>query len=323
MALGSRKVIYAALAGNGLIALTKFGAAVMTGSSAMLSEAIHSVVDTGNQVLLLHGLRRAARPADEQHPFGYGMELYFWTFVVAILIFAVGAGLSMYEGILRVLDPHPIASPYVNYIVLGIAVVFEAVAWAIAFREFRKSKGALTYLSAVRESKDPTVFTVLFEDSAALLGLVVAFFGIFLAQQLGVPELDGVASIVIGVILAMTAVLLAYESKGLLIGEAARPALVAGVRRIVLRQFGVLRVNELLTMHLGPNDVLVNLSLDFADDLSSSDVEASISEFERRMKTDYPEISRVFIEAQSGRGHARDGRRGMRTRTTNSRGSHE
>ena len=306
MAHSSRKVIYAALAGNALIAATKFGAAALTGSSAMLSEAIHSIVDTGDQLLMLHGLRRAARPADQRHPFGYGMEVYFWTFVVAILIFAVGAGLSLYEGIVSILDPDPITSPYVNYAVLGIAVIFEAGAWLVAFGEFRKSKGPLSYLAAVRDSKDPIVFTVLFEDSAALLGLVVAFLGIFLARQLDMPELDGVASILIGVILASTAALLAHESKGLLIGESASPALVAGISRIVGGETGVVRVNELLTMHLGPLDVLVNLSLDFADGMSSSEVEASISEIERQVKTTHPEVSRVFIEAQSWRAHARD-----------------
>ena len=230
---GSKKVIYAALVGNGLIAVTKFAAATITGSSAMLSEAIHSVVDTGNQGLLLHGLRRAKRPADTAHPFGYGMELYFWTFVVAILIFAVGAGISIYEGVSKLLSPHPIKNPYVNYIVLGVAMVFEAGAWWIAFKEFRRGKGSLGYLAAVRESKDPTVFTVLFEDSAAMLGLIAAFIGIALADVWQMPALDGVASIVIGLILGATAVLLAYESKGLLIGEGTSPAVVAGIEKVV------------------------------------------------------------------------------------------
>jgi cation diffusion facilitator family transporter len=305
-AQGSKKVIYAALAGNSLIAVTKFGASAITGSSAMLSEAVHSVVDTGNQVLLLYGLKRADRPADGTHPFGYGMELYFWTFVVAILIFAVGAGISIYEGIAKLIQPHPLRSPYVNYIVLAIAMVFEAAAWWVAFKEFRRSKGRLGYLAAVRLSKDPTVFTVLFEDSAAMLGLVAAFVGILLSDRLGMPALDGAASIVIGLILGGTAVLLAYESKGLLIGEGARPAVIAGIQRIVSEKTGIERVNELLTMHLGPQDVLLTLSLDFDDRMSAGQVERAISAMESEIKAAYPEVTRVFIEAQSWRAHERN-----------------
>ncbi len=300
---GSKKVIYAALVGNGLIAITKFVAATVTGSSAMLSEGIHSVVDTGNQVLLLYGIKKAGRPADDTHPFGYGMELYFWTFVVAILIFAVGAGISIYEGISKLLAPHPLRNPYINYIVLSLAMVFEAAAWWIAFKEFRKSKGRLGYLAAVRASKDPTVFTVLFEDSAAMLGLIAAFIGIALGEVLGLPILDGVASIVIGVILGLTAIFLAYESKGLLIGEGASAPVVSGVRDIVSRKQGIKQVNELLTMHLGPQDVLLTISVDFEDQISSQAVELAISEMEAEIKSAFPEITRVFIEVQSWRGH--------------------
>ncbi len=208
---GSKKVIYAALVGNSLIAVTKFGAAFVTGSSAMLSEAVHSMVDTGNQGLLLYGLRRAQRPTDEAHPYGYGTELYFWTFVVAILIFGLGAGVSVYEGVQKVLHPHPVTNPAVSYIVLAVAMVFEAVAWTIAFREFRKHKGDGSYFDAVRRSKDPTVFTVLFEDSAAMAGLVFAFAGILAGQLLDMPALDGIAAICIGAILTIVAALLAYQ----------------------------------------------------------------------------------------------------------------
>ena len=305
MAAGSKKVVYAALTGNGLIAITKFVAASMTGSSAMLSEAIHSVVDTGNQGLLLYGMKRAARPADYEHPFGYGKELYFWAFVVAIIIFAVGAGVSIYEGISKVAHPHPITSPIVNYLVLGAAMVFEAGACWVAFKEFHKSKGDRGYFEAVRRSKDPALFTVLFEDSAAMLGLIVAMVGIALGQALGIPEMDGIASIVIGIILAATAGLLAWECKGLLIGEAAHPEVRDGIKALLSAQPGVVKVNETLTMHLGPQDVLLNLSLDFADNMSSAEVETVISDLERRIKAQHPEIKRVFIEAQSWRGHQR------------------
>ncbi len=304
----SNKAIYAALVGNLLIAMTKFAAAAYTGSSAMLSEAIHSLVDTGNQGLLLHGIRRSKRPADQRHPFGYGMELYFWSFIVAILIFAVGAGVSLYEGIIKLQHPHPVTSPYVNYGVLALAMVFEGFAWWVAFGEFRRSKGPLGYFAAVRESKDPAIFTVLFEDSAAMLGLVVAFVALALGQATGIDEFDAIGSILIGVILALTAVLLAYESKALLIGESASPQIIEGLENLAAKQWGVARVNELLTMHLAPRQVLVNLSLDFENHLSSAEVEAVVTRLETRMREDFPEVTRVFIEAQSRAAHARRAR---------------
>ena len=300
---GSKKVIYAALIGNALIAVCKFVAAWFTGSSAMLSEAIHSVVDTGNQGLLLYGLAKSRRPADERHPFGYGSELYFWAFVVAILIFAVGAGISIYEGIDKLRHPHPISSLWINFLVLGLAMVFEAGAWWIAFKEFRRIKGKRGYFEAVQRSKDPSVFTVLFEDTAAMLGLIVATVGLALGEILGIPEFDGIASIVIGLILAGAAMLLAYETKGLLIGEAAGQGTVEEVRRIVSEQEGIKAVNELLTLHLGANDILLTVSVDFADDMSANDVEAAISIMETRIKAARPHITRVFIEAQSIAGH--------------------
>ena len=278
MATGSKKVIYAALVGNLLIAISKGAAAANTGSSAMFSEAIHSLVDTGNQGLLLMGIARSKRPADTTHPFGYGMELYFWTFVVAILIFAVGSGISIYEGVDKLLYPHPVTNIYINYIVLGLAMIFEGVAWTIAYKEFRRQNPTLPLIKAVMSSKDPTVFTVLFEDTAAMLGLIVAIIGLALGQALDYPEMDGIASILIGCILAVTAVLLAVESKGLLIGEGARSADVKAIHKIIDDHKEVLRINELLTMHFGPADILVNVSVDFIDGISAEQVEATITE---------------------------------------------
>jgi len=304
---GSIWVVLAALVGNSLIATTKFIAAGITGSSAMLSEAIHSVVDTGNQALMLWGMKRAGRPADEQHPFGYGMELYFWTFVVAILVFAIGAGVSLYEGFHKLSDPREIQRPFVNYIVLAFAMVFEGAAWCVAFREFRRRKGAKQgYFEAVQLSKDPTVFTVLFEDSAAMLGLLAALIGLLLVQLTGDPVFDALASIVIGVILACTAAVLAYESKGLLIGEAASREVRLGIYRILGQERNILSINEVLTMHLGPEDVLLTASLDFSDVMSSADVEERVSALEVKIKAKYPEIARIFIEVQSKAGHLRN-----------------
>ncbi|MCU7808689.1 MAG: cation diffusion facilitator family transporter, partial [Candidatus Thiodiazotropha sp. (ex Semelilucina semeliformis)] len=229
MATGSKKVIFAALIGNALISITKFIAAFLTGSSAMLSEGIHSIVDTGNQGLLLYGIARAKRPADENFPFGHGKEIYFWSFIVAILIFALGGGISIYEGIKHISHPEPIENPLINYIVLGLAMVFEGAAWLFAFREFSRAKGKWGYVEAIQRAKDPSIFVVLFEDSAAMLGLMVAFAGVALTQLTGNLLFDGLASVIIGLILVGTAIWLAYETKGLLIGESANRSVVEGV----------------------------------------------------------------------------------------------
>jgi cation diffusion facilitator family transporter len=300
---GSKKVIYAALVGNSLIAVTKFAAAAYTGSSAMLSEGIHSLVDTGNQGLLLYGLKRSKQPADKRHPFGYGAELYFWSFVVAILIFAVGSGVSIYEGIQKVLHPHPVSSPYIAYIVLGCAMVFEAVAWWIAYKEFNQARGKKSVFAAVRDSKDPTVFTVLFEDSAAMLGLVVAFLGLLGVQYLGLAWLDGAASILIGVILAGTAALLAYETKGLLIGEGASPEVLAKIESIIGATPAISNLNEIRTLHRGPQDILLALSVDFIDEITAGTVEETIYSLERTIKMEMPAVTRLFIEVQAKEHH--------------------
>ncbi len=281
-------------------------ASAVTGSSAMLSEAVHSIVDTGNQGLLLWGMKRSSRPADERHPFGYGMELYFWTFVVAILIFAIGAGVSLYEGFTKISRPREIQHIYINYIVLGVAMIFEGLAWTVAFREFRKYKGKMGYFKAMQASKDPTVFTVLFEDSAAMLGLIAAFIGLLLTQWFDHALFDALASIVIGIILSCTAMLLAYESKGLLIGEAASQEVVSGIRLILSKETDILSINEILTMHMGPEDVLLNISLDFHDNISAGDVERTITQLENSIKAKYPQIARIFIEAQNRLAHLRN-----------------
>jgi cation diffusion facilitator family transporter len=302
----SKKVIYAALVGNSLIAVTKFAAATATGSAAMFSEAVHSLVDTGNQLLLLFGLHRAKRPADAAHPFGYGKEIYFWAFVVAILIFGLGAGISFYEGFAKLANPHPVTDAYINYIVLSVAILFESVSWWFAFREFRAAKGNRGYLQAVRDSKDPTIFTVLFEDSAAMLGLIIAFAGVAANEYTGNGVYDAMASIGIGVVLTATAAFLAFECKGLLIGEAADPVVVAGIEAIAAEQAGIKRMNEIRTMHFGPDDVLVALSLDFVDAIGAGEVESIVSAMEQRIKRTFPKVSRVYIEAQSWSSHQRD-----------------
>lgn len=296
---GSRTVIFAAIAGNLGIAVTKFVAAGVTGSSAMLSEGVHSLVDTGNGLLLLWGIRQAAKPPDDRHPFGRGKELYFWTLIVAVLIFALGGGVSIYEGLKHVRRPEPQTNPTVNYVVLAVAFAFEGAAWLVAFRAFQKLKGRRSYLQAVRESKDPTTFTVLFEDSAAMLGLAVAFAGIAFGHGLGVPELDGLASVVIGLILCAVAVFLAYESKGLLIGEGVDADTRASITQFAEADPDVDRLVRALSMHFGPSDVLLTLEIAFRPGLSAAQAAAAIDRLDRAIRTAHPEVRHLFVEAQA------------------------
>jgi cation diffusion facilitator family transporter len=297
----SKKVIVAALIGNTCIAVTKFVAAMFTGSSAMVSEGIHSVVDTGDQLLMLYGLRRAQLPPSRQFPFGHAREIYFWSFVVAILIFAGGAGMSIYEGITHLSSPTPLEDPRINYLVLGAAALFEGTTWAYGMRKFFKTKGERGVMEAIHRGKDPDMFVVIFEDSAALLGLAVAFLGVFLSHLTSSHLYDGLASLLIGLILAATASWLAYETKGLLIGESAAPRVVEGIRRLANTYPEVQEVNEVLTMHMGPNFVLANLSVDFRDEVPAGRVEYVIERLTRRIKRHYPMVGRVFIEAATAR----------------------
>jgi len=300
MAAGSSKtVIFAAIAGNLAISVTKFVAAGITGSSAMLSEGVHSLVDTGNGLLLLWGIRQAARPPDDRHPFGRGKELYFWTLIVAVLVFALGGGVSLYEGIGHVRHPQPVADPTINYVVLGLAFAFEGAAWYLAWRAFNAIRGDRGYIQAVRESKDPTTFTVLFEDTAALVGLAVAGAGIFLGHALGVPELDGAAAVVIGVLLCGVAVFLAYESKGLLIGEGIDAATRASVTKFVQADPDVDKLVRALSMHFGPSDVLLTLEIAFRPGLSAAQAAAAVDRMDKTIRAAHPEVRHLFVEAQA------------------------
>jgi len=299
MASGSKKAIYAAIGGNLAIAVTKFIAATFTGSSAMLSEGFHSLVDTGNGGLLLLGTHRSKKPPDEVHPFGHGKELYFWTLIVAVLIFGVGGGISAYEGITHILHPSPLEDPTWNYLVLGLAVFFEGISFTVAFREFQKAKGDQGIWQAIRTSKDPTTFTVVFEDSAAMLGLMFAFLGVFLGHRLKNPYLDGAASIAIGITLATVAVLLIYESKGLLIGEGADPQTLNSIRALVEADASVEQVLRALTMYFGPHTVLLALEIEFHKGLSAADLESAVDRLEKAIRNQYSDIKHVFIEAES------------------------
>jgi cation diffusion facilitator family transporter len=294
----SKVAIVAAIAGNLAIAATKLIAAFFSGSSAMLSEGIHSLVDTGNGLLLLVGLRKSRKPADAKHPFGHGKELYFWPFVVATLIFALGGGMSVYEGVTHLIHATH-ADPGWNYVVLGIAFVFESISSVFAFKAFRNELKGQGVFRAIRASKDPTSFTVLFEDSAALLGLVVAFLGIFLGQVFHNPYFDGAASIAIGVILASVAVFLAYETKGLLIGEGVGPETLDSVRSIAAADPAVKEVRKSLTMHFGPHEVLLTLDILFKKELSAEEITSAVNRLEESIRGRHPEIKHIFIEAKS------------------------
>ncbi len=291
-------VLYAALAANIGIAFAKFVAAAITGSSSMLTEGVHSLVDSGNQGLLLYGQHRAKRPPDPEHPFGYGRELYFWAFVVAILIFGLGAGVSIYEGWQHIAAPEPLRDPLINYVVLGVAMLLEGTSWVIALREFAAAKGRLGWWQAVRESKNPATFIVLFEDSAALAGLVVAAAGVWASHAWGDPRIDGAASIVIGCILAGVAILLAREAKGLLIGERANPEVIACVRAILDRRPEIVRVNHVRTIHTAPERIFVAVSADFEDGVTMGAGETLIEGIEAELKAALPMLSSIYIRPE-------------------------
>jgi cation diffusion facilitator family transporter len=295
----SKIAVIAAVIGNLVIASIKFIAAVLTGSSAMLSEGIHSLVDTGNGVLLLVGMRRSLAPADAEHPFGHGKELYFWSLIVAISIFGIGGGMSAYEGIRHILHPSHVANPWPSYIVLAVSVVVEGASFLVAVREFNAARGKVGVREFIRTSKDPSLFTIVFEDSAAMLGLLVAFLGIFLGQLTGSPYFDGAASVIIGLILASVAFLLVRESKGLLVGEGVEPAMLVCMRDLVSAEQAVDACGHVRTMYMGPNDLLVNLDVAFLPGMPAEKIHGAIGRIEGSLKRAYPEIGRVYIEVDS------------------------
>jgi cation diffusion facilitator family transporter len=298
-ASASKTAIVAAIFGNVAIAVTKFIAAAFSGSSAMLSEGIHSLVDTGNGGLLLFGLHKSRKPPDFTHPFGHGKELYFWSLIVSITIFALGGGMSFYEGITHLAHPQPLTNPFWNYVVLGCAFIFEGTTWLFGWKAFRMVKGRRGVLEAIHKSKDPSSFIVVFEDSGALLGLVVAFCGVFLGHELNSPYLDGIASVVIGFVLALMSVFLAYESKGLLIGEGVERETLQRIRALVEADTGVEHVSRLLTMYFGPHEVMLALEVKFRDELSAVGVRAAVARLQKSVRKEHPDITRIYFASES------------------------
>ena len=299
MAEESKTAIVAAILGNLAIATTKFFAAAFSGSSAMLSEAIHSLVDTGNGALILLGIHNSRKPPDAEHPFGYGRELYFWTLMVGVLIFGVGGGMSVYEGLTHLQHPTPIENARLNYIVLGVSIVFESTSWYFGWKAFSKERRGRGILEVIHRTKDPTTFSVLLEDSAALLGLLVALLGIYLSQSLNQPYFDGAASIVIGILLCTIATVMVYESRGLLIGEGVDRKTLKSLRAIVEADKDVAHVQHLHTIYQSPQTVLLVIELRFNDDISAVDVRNAVRRLETDIKARYPEIKYVFFGSAS------------------------
>jgi cation diffusion facilitator family transporter len=295
----SKLPIYTALAANLAIAIVKFIAAAISGSSAMISEGIHSLVDTANEILLLLGISQSKKPADQRRPFGYGKELYFWAFIVSILIFGLGGGVSFYEGITHMQHPSKITDPLWNYIVLAFAFTFDGISFITALKEFNRQRGSTSFWTAVNRSKDPSTFVVLFEDAADLLGLIVAFLGVLLGHLFNNPYLDGVASIVIGLILTAVSLLLARESRSLLMGETADPALLQDVIAIAEKDETVVKVTRPLSIYMAPDEILMVFRIAFAKDLNSLEITAAIKRIRAEIQNKFPVIKRIFIEPEA------------------------
>jgi cation diffusion facilitator family transporter len=299
MAGSSKKAIYGAIIANTLIAIAKFVASFFTGSSSMLSEGIHSLVDTGNGVLLLFGIKRSKLPPDQKHPFGYGKEIYFWSFVVAILIFALGGGIALYEGIHHILHPKPLENLVWNYAVLGVAILIEGNALRIAMREFNLSRGNKPMMKAIRESKDTSTVAIVIEDGAAVLGLLIALICVLLGHLTGIQYFDGIGSTLIGILLISVSWFFAMECKGLLVGEGLLQSDLQKIHSILSADDKVLDFNPPLSMYLGPNEVLLNLDINFKDGLTADEIEASIDVIESQITEAIPSINRIYIEAET------------------------
>lgn len=295
----SKLPIYSAIAANIGIAISKFVAASFTGSSAMMSEGIHSIVDTGNGLLLLLGIKKSKQKPDEMHPFGSGKSLYFYSLIVAVLIFSIGGGMSFYEGIMHIKHPEPLTDPFWNYIVLGIAMLFEGASLVLAIKKFPYRPQKQSLWEAIKMSKDPSSFAIILEDSAALIGLFVAGLGVYLGHSFNNPYFDGAASIIIGILLATIAVLLANESKGLLLGESAHPYIVENIAHLVSENSNIRSAGKPLTMHFGPNEILLALDVQFVKGLSANEVEKTIADLEKKISQQHPAINRIYIEAKA------------------------
>jgi len=294
----AKKSIYSALAANLLIAVTKFVSGAFTNSIAMISEGVHSLVDTTNELLLLFGIRRSQKPRDEKRPFGYGKELYFWSFIVSILIFSLGGGISIYQGYVHLRRPEPMTNPFWNYIVLGTSFIFESISFIIAAREFNKTRGDLPWWTAIRESKDPTRFLVLFEDGAAVIGLVVVFIMVWLGRRLNNPYFDGIASIIVGLILTVASIILARESWSLLMGEGIMASTQKKIIDLVEKDPAVLKLLRVFSTYQSPDEIMLLLIVSFKPDVDIDDINASVDRLRNIIKKEYPRIRYIIIQPE-------------------------
>jgi cation diffusion facilitator family transporter len=294
--------VVGALFANALIAVLKLAAAFVTGSSGMMAEALHSVADTTNQIFLLLGLRFYQRPASKKHPFGYGKERFFWSFIAAIFIFGVGSTYAVYEGVVKLKHPHAPENLFWAYLVLALSFMLESASISLAiYQELKEARAeGLSFFQYLRESKDPTAKTVLFEDSAALLGILIAGTGLYLTEHQAGPGAgsywDGLASILIGVVLAIVAFALARTSRALLLGEAASAKTVQAIREAIESHPNVVKVIEILTMHLAPKQILINAHVNLRDDLVTSEIERTIEEIEQIIRKAEPKVEMIFLE---------------------------
>jgi len=299
VAEGSKLAIYASIAGNIAIAATKFITGALTGSSAMLAEGIHSLVDACDGSLLLVGLHLSRKPPDDEHPFGYGRELYFWSLIVALIFFAVGGGVSVYEGVLRILRPEPLRNPTPAYIALAIALLIDGGSFLIGLRQFRREARGRGFWATVRESKNPPTFTVVLEDTGDLAGIACAFMGVWLSHKLAAPWIDGAASIAVGLVMAGVATVMIGESRSLLIGEAADPRITKLIRRCAAETPEVRRVDDVFTVHLGPHNIVAALHVEFDPELTSEDLAAAVDRLEARIRRDEPDVKRIYVEVEA------------------------
>lgn len=297
-ASGSKIAIYGAIAANLAIAVAKFIASYITGSAAMLSEGIHSAVDSTNGMLLLYGIKKSKTPPDLKHPFGYGKEIYFWSFVVALLIFALGGGIAIYEGILHILHPEPSNNVTVNYIVLGLAIVFEGTSLVVALKQFSGRVTLKGLLKRIRKSKDAAGFAIIIEDLGAMVGLIVALIGVFIGDYFDYPYADGAASVIIGMILTGMAVVLATETKGLLLGESLREDEVAVIEDIFVEHPGVIEHGVIKSIHFGPESVLVGIDVEFNDSYTVDQLEKEVLNIEAEILEKLPHVDKVYLETK-------------------------
>ena len=295
----SKVPIYASIAANLAIATTKFVAAAISGSASMVAEGVHSLVDSADGVLLLIGRARSRRPADSSHPFGHGHELYFWSLMVAVLFFMLGGGISVYHGVMSLLHPAPLADPTWSYVVLGAATLFDGTSFVIAYRHFRRSAGERGFWAQLRASKDPSQFAVVLEDGADLVGIALAFLGVFLGHRLGMPRLDGAASVCIGLVLGSIAVILMHQTKTLLLGESADAEVLERIRGVIDGDRAVARTARVLTMHLGPHDILLTSSVQLVDGLSEEDSTRAIARIERGILAAVPDVRHICIDTRA------------------------